>query len=418
MASQPATLFEANGSFGKYMFNVGAPETSMLRKVAELMQTATQKRLQDEISAEAQMMQYGAPEGDPRFLTALVKFLSEEYKEPIDECALVETAGATSGLFYMLAQMFPKRCTVYCEEMTYFIALNIMRMLEFNFTAVPLQSDGIDVAALERQWEGDLKDAQPKESDTFSAVLFLVPMFNNPTGTVLSEEKRHALIRLARKYNVLIISDDVYDLLYFPGSSPPRRLIAYDNTADPDYKGNVISNCSFSKLLSPGLRLGWMELPKWIRQKYWIKSPIVDSSGGISNYVGGVVAAALEDGSAAKLISETRQELAARCGAQLAVLDQDLPKQCQIYARPQGGYFIFIKLPPGANATALHVYTKEKYGIRFQEGWKFWSGDASKREEADRCLRLSWAYHQVPSLVEGTKLFCQAVHEYLADSAK
>jgi DNA-binding transcriptional MocR family regulator len=99
--------------------------------------------------------------------------------------------------------------------------------------------------------------------ERFPIVLYCVPTFNNPTSSTISDQQRARLVALAKQYNVLIICDEVYDLLYFGSEISHRRMVSFDSLQH----GNVISNCSFSKLFGPGLRVGWIEAGRRLMER-------------------------------------------------------------------------------------------------------------------------------------------------------
>lgn len=156
---------------------------------------------------------------------------------------------------------------VYFQDPTYFLAFDIFLNLGYTkdqFISVPEEgSSGLNVDILEDYLITHHCDKEHHEEDNnsllYDSVLYCVPTHANPTGSILSAEKRRQLVQLARKYNMLIICDDVYDILtYEEGYSIPKRLVAYDLEDSPE-KHVVISNGSFSKLLAPGARAGWIE---------------------------------------------------------------------------------------------------------------------------------------------------------------
>lgn len=141
------------------------------------------------------------------------------------------SAGATSGFIYLLTQIFTQKVTVYTEKLTYFLAVSMLRALEFPICGVNIEPDGIDLNDLEAKWsesfsEEDIKKA--KAENKFLSILYLVPHYQNPTGTELSPEKCEKLVKLARKYCILIFCDDVYNILHY-NDKVNRRLFAYDN---------------------------------------------------------------------------------------------------------------------------------------------------------------------------------------------
>lgn len=174
---------------------------------------------------------------------------------------LCGTPGASLSLQHVLSMLTRPETTtrhVYFQDPTYFLSFNIFINVGFKhdqFTGIPEQGEtGINVDILEayliKHTTGDDK------KDIFNSVLYCVPTHANPTGSILSPEKRQRLVQLGRKYNMLIICDDVYDILTFQGEIP-KRVVAYD--LESEGKSVVVSNGSFSKILAPGARAGWIE---------------------------------------------------------------------------------------------------------------------------------------------------------------
>jgi DNA-binding transcriptional MocR family regulator len=129
-----------------------------------------------------------------------------------------------------------------------------------NLIKIPVDDDGLQVEILnenlqklqQEEVESDWQNVSVNGEKRFKYLLFLVPTFSNPTGNTLSLERRKQLVKLAQKYDLLVVCDDVYHLLHFNGIRPPPRVVAFDDVESGF--GNVISNNSFSKLLSPGIR--------------------------------------------------------------------------------------------------------------------------------------------------------------------
>ena len=190
---------------------------------------------------------------------------------------LCATPGASLSLQHILTLLTrPQTVTrhVYFQDPTYFLVFDIFLNAGYTkdqFVGIAEENDsGINVDILEdylikhhhKSDKGPFS-SQDKNNDAdsmiFNSVLYCVPTHANPTGSVLSNEKREKLVQLGRKYNMLIICDDVYDILTFEGEIP-KRLVAYDlESADENTKHVVVSNGSFSKILAPGSRAGWIE---------------------------------------------------------------------------------------------------------------------------------------------------------------
>lgn len=111
---------------------------------------------------------------------------------------------------------------------------------------------------------------------------------------IRSSDVCEAIVSIAREFELLVVAEDVYNMLtYDAGSVAPKRLLAFDRMSDADYKGNVISNGTFSKILSPGARLGWLELPPRC-MRLVSRSGIMHSGGALNNYTSGIVMSALQ----------------------------------------------------------------------------------------------------------------------------
>lgn len=154
------------------------------------------------------------------------------------------------------------------QNPTYHLVYRIFTDVGYDtsqFVGIPDTDTGLDVDYFQRFLETHLSSDDSNSSEYYTAVLYCVPTHANPTSSTLSPNKRRRLVELAKKYNVLLICDDVYDLLTFDELAP-KRVVAYDLEAD-DGKPVVVSNCSYSKILAPGSRAGWIEAPPKIISK-------------------------------------------------------------------------------------------------------------------------------------------------------
>ncbi|KAI6191518.1 Aminotran-1-2 domain-containing protein [Aphelenchoides bicaudatus] len=410
--SDPFTLFDGPNT-GRYMLNVGAPPPHLLKRFAKLMTEVTPKRLAQEETPEAngRLLQYGTPCGDPIFLQNLRDFLAAQYQDDVKKENLVQTAGATIGLVVMFTQLFPQHGIVYCEQLSYFLGIEMLQKLGFDCKAVPSQIDGLDLNNLEKQFERDLKNVEvDREAGRYSAACYLVPTYQNPNGTVLSGEKCKRIIQLARKFNVLLFCDDVYNFFHYE-NEPKKRLFAYDNVNDKDYgQGTVVSNCTFSKILAPALRLGWIEMPVGIREKYWAKSPIMWSGGSMNTYVGGLVAELLKNGQAKEHIEIISKEQKEKMAVTVEILRTSLPKSCKLISEPKGGYFMFIELPKNVDSTEVVKKLREKE-IIVMDGKRFLVGSPSESNQVENGIRLSIAYPPVEGLKQALPTLCQTLNE-------
>ncbi|XP_077986876.1 uncharacterized protein LOC144441198 isoform X2 [Glandiceps talaboti] len=395
----------------------GAPSLKILEECVGMMNTATVNRLQ---SDEGHIFQYGVTQGDGKFRIQMSKFLTEKYQDDVSSEDLMVTCGASHGLYMIGTLLFNRGDIVFVEDPTYFIALDMFK--EMGMTVVPVPSaDSLNIDDLDKLLSEYQQKSSREITDTkpYWAMVYLVPTFNNPRGFCLPEEKCRKVIQLARKYNVLVVCDDVYNLLsYIPGDKPedvplpaPKRLFAYDDKLDPEYKGNVISNCTFSKILGPGLRCGWVEAP--VRSLNVLRfSGITRSGGGWNNYTSGILASVIELGLLSEHVLKLQKKYKRHLDAMCDVLTKEMPPEVK-FTKPQGGYFIWVVLPESVSVTELREYCLKEYKVTFAPGPSF-----SIKGNFQNCMRLAFTYNEEEDLVCGLKKVCTATQKFCKEAAQ
>jgi DNA-binding transcriptional MocR family regulator len=206
----------------------------------------------------------------------------------------------------------------------------------------------------------------------------------------------------------LIACDDVYNLLAFD-NDPPKRLFAYDSLNDSDYKGHVISNGTFSKILSPGCRVGWMECPPRIVEAFR-NSGVLKSGGGISNYASGIISSIIELGLAEKQLEKCLNIYKSQRDALCDALNLNLPSVCQ-YEKPAGGYFVWIKLPENCDGNELSDHCLKKFKVFAIPGSRF-----SVEKGFKNFIRLTFAFHNPEVLRDGAERLCKGIEDFLANN--
>lgn len=203
---------------------VGAPSEHLRIKCGELIHKATLALHTPE--NYPQLFQYGPHSGSLVAKSELAKFLTEEYGDTVNCDDIWFTAGAAQGLACIGSLLFQPQTVAFVEEPTYFLALKALEDdFGMNVVGVPVDQDGLIVDELEKLMIEHLQTSQVRtERNPFSGLLFCIPTFNNPTGSVLSATRCKQLIKLLRKYNVLAFCDDVYNLLSYAGENPPFKV--------------------------------------------------------------------------------------------------------------------------------------------------------------------------------------------------
>ena len=182
-------------------------------------------------------------------------------------------------------------------------------------------------------------------------LLYLVPTFNNPSGTTLNIERRRQLVKLAREYDLLVVEDDVYHQLWYDAAPPPSIY----SLAPAE---NIIRLGSFSKILAPGLRLGWMQAAPEIIQRC-VDSGVFESGGGVGQFTSHVVAAFIELGLLEQQVKILRKEYGRRRDILLNALKRLLPEKCYFDCH-SSGYFSWILLKLLCDFNLLNVNVQQK----------------------------------------------------------
>uniref|UniRef100_H2Z5S4 Aminotransferase class I/classII large domain-containing protein n=1 Tax=Ciona savignyi TaxID=51511 RepID=H2Z5S4_CIOSA len=300
----PRNDFEDGGLLkpGHYSLQVGAPGPEFLKQIGGYLKVASESLRQTDRFEET--LQYGCVAGGYPVREQVAQFLSRQYEQSVNSDNIFITGGASQGLINLIQHYFTHEYKIFIENPTYPVfALRITEEKLMTPVPISMQSDGMDIAELEKQL-ADLPDVETTARRPFRAAMYLIPTHHNPTGCCYSPEKCRHLVELARKHKLLIICDDVYNVLNYKqdGSGDPtkfepspQRMFAYDKPTDPGYQGNVVSNGSFAKIIAPGLRMGWYEAPKHVIQS--LRTCYISNSGsGQCFYASHVVSEALKAG--------------------------------------------------------------------------------------------------------------------------
>ena len=341
-------------------------------------------------------LQYGAVQGYGPLLESLAAFLSNQpaYGMSVLPESLFLTSGASQGLDMACTLFTQAGDTVYVEEPTYHLAHGIFRDHRLNVVGIATDSDGMRMDALEEQLTntGSLKPA----------ALYVIPTYQNPTGRVLPEDRRRRLVELAEEHGFLVFADEVYQLLH-ASSPPPPPIAAFDDSPE----GRVVSFGSFSKILSPGLRAGWVQANPALAARF-TGSGFAISGGGISHFASNIAHATIALGLLGENIARLRATYAERVRAVDAALRELLAGRCD-YATPTGGYFFWLDLGEGVDTEALLPHAHQA-GVSYLPGSLF-SVDGAPSS----CLRISYALYDADGLREGVRRLAQALDAYTAE---
>ena len=350
---------------------LGDPPLSLLP--LDLIREAAQVPLSQDDNS---FLQYGAEQGDGNFRLALAEFLSKGYGFEVKPESLFVTNGISNALDLICTLFTQAGDTIFVEEPTYFLALRIFADHHLNVVSIDTDENGLIIGSLEEK----LSEFHPK-------FLYLIPTFHNPTGATLSQERRDRLVQLAQEHDFIIAADEVYHLLSYT-KKLPKSFATYRDSE------NVLSLGTFSKILAPGLRLGWLQAhPEKIKR--FNTCGLLDSGGGLNPFTSAIVRSVIESGGLENNINKLINIYRARIHVMDSNLRQHLPDL--EYSTPHGGYFFWIRLPDDINAKELRKAAPE-FKVDFRPGSLFSSRDGLKN-----FIRLCYVHYEEEKIEEGIR---------------
>lgn len=334
-------------------------------------------------------LQYGPTDGLPELKTQLLALMASRGASCAADELLV-TTGSQQGLDLLLRVMIAPGDVVVTEQPAYPATLQALRLQQATIVTVPVDAHGLDVAHLSTLLHGG-KIAVPK-------LLYTVPTFANPTGATLSRERRIALLKLAVEYRFIIVEDDPYGDLRFAGDAVPTLL---GLTAEvPGSRDWVVHFSSLSKIVAPGLRVGWTVAPPEIARRCVVAKQTVDLCS--VPWTQAVAAEYLADGALARHLPRITEAYRRKCDAMCDALRATLGDAIAFHA-PQGGMFVWARLAAVKTSDLLPHAIAEK--VLFVPGTAFFA------EQADEAsLRLSFAAPAVSAIEEGAARLARAMH--------
>ncbi|VVE60934.1 2-aminoadipate aminotransferase [Pandoraea anapnoica] len=333
-------------------------------------------------------LQYGPTDGLAELKAQIIALMAQRGAPCASEELLV-TTGSQQGLDLMLRVMVGPGDVVVTEQPAYPATLQALRLQQAKIVTVPVDADGLDVAQLSALLR-DGKIAVPK-------LLYTVPTFANPTGATLSRERRIALLKLAVEYRFVIVEDDPYGDLRFSGEAVPTML---GLTAEvPGSRDWVVHFSSLSKIVAPGLRVGWTVAPPEIARRCVVAKQTVDLCS--VPWTQAVAAEYLAEGSLTRHLPKITEAYRLKCEAMCNALRDKLGDAIQFHA-PQGGMFVWARLAAVKTSALLPNAIAEK--VLFVPGTAFFADNA---DEAS--LRLSFAAPAVTAIEEGVARLARAM---------
>jgi 2-aminoadipate transaminase len=326
-------------------------------------------------AAQPLELNYGVTEGDARFLQSLAGFLTEGYGAPASADELFETGGNSQALDLVSNVFANPGDTVFVEEPSYFLAFQIFRDHGLNIVGIPVDDDGLCVESL----RDELQSQQP-------AFLYTIPSYHNPGGQSTSAARRQEIVELAKQHDFLIVADEVYQLLYYFDPPPP----AYGTMTA---SGRVVSLGSFSKIIAPAMRLGWIQTSTALRGQI-MENGFINSGGSVNHLSSHIVRQTIDNGSLNSHIERLRDVYRLRVTAMDDALREHFGDIAE-WTRPEGGYFFWLRFDEAVDTTPIRELARGT-ATGFQAGSVF-----SSKGELNNYLRLSFAHYSEDDIQEG-----------------
>jgi len=365
-------------------FGAPAPELFPAAGLA----AAAQAALAD-VPAYSVALQYGQVNGNPLLLTELGKKLEKEEGRPVAGDSLAITSGSSQAIALAIQVLANPGDVCLLETPTF---LGTIRQLRFHgITAVPVPMDahGLDLGALEAALR------RLRAAGTPPRFLYTIPTFSNPTGITMPVARRRALLDLAVRYDVPIVEDDAYSDLRYEGEPVPA-LHALDR------HGEVVRLGTFSKIVAPGVRLGFILAdPALIARIQPFKGE--GSTNGLASLV---VATFMQQSGLARHIETLRAAYRTRRDTMYAALAAELPPGVT-WTRSEGGFFVWLTLPPALDVEKMMAAAADERVVAIPGPACF------PDDQGSHHLRLSFSLQPLDRLTEGVRRLARAIRTAL-----
>ena len=379
-------LFKLSADPGLISFAGGVPDSALFD--IEGLREASTRALAD---APGAALQYGATEGYEPLRKRLAEFMNGK-NAAIEPRDLIVTTGSQQALDLLGKTMISPGDKVIVEGPTFLATIQCFRLYGAEVICAPVDAEGVCVDSLEKL----IVEHKPK-------LVYLIPTFGNPSGKTLSLDRRKRVVELALQYRTLVVEDDPYGDLYFGATEPPSSILSLSQ----DVSGSrpYIAHCgSLSKILSPGLRIGWLIGPDALVDRAVMCKQFSDAH--TSTFAQATAEQYLASGRMAGALASVRRVYEQRARAMGDALVRDLGDAIS-FDEPSGGLFIWARLtgrngaPSDSNAFAKRAI---KHKVAFVPGAPFYA-----REPDLSTLRLSFATSDVDRIQMGVSRLAQAL---------
>jgi len=379
-------LFKLLGKPGIISFAGGFPDSAMF-DVDGIREASSQALSIDPGAA----LQYGATEGFGPLREQLAQFMAHKGASDVRPEDLIVTTGSQQALDLIGKTMISPGDKVIVEGPTFLATIQCFRLYGAELISAPVDGNGVKTDELEQL----IAEHQPK-------FVYVIPTFGNPSGALLSAERRQKLLEMAVKYQTLIVEDDPYGDLYFDQAPPPSLLAL--SASVPGSRELLVHCGSLSKVLSPGLRVGWMVAPAELLARATMCKQFSDAH--TSTFAQATAAQYLKAGRMPATLDNVRRVYAQRAQTMGDALRQELGDAVE-FVQPQGGLFVWARLTGARGQVADgNVFAQRAIdnGVAFVPGAPFFCAAPDHAT-----FRLSFATAAQDKIVEGVARLAKAL---------
>lgn len=343
------------------------------------------------ISEKQIAMQYGPTPGLPTLLESLADYLTAKGL-PVSENKILITTGSLQAINLLARVFVDPGDSILTENPCFIGATSVFNSYGAKINSIPLLDDGIDMEALKQCIEN--MEEKPK-------FFYFTPNFHNPAGVLYSAKRKQEIIELFSNLDIAIIEDDVYsDLYFFDSDKENLKTIKAINPPGID----VCYTGSFSKILGPGLRLGWMLVPQEVYQKCELVKQSMDACS--PSYTQVLADKFLRAGMVTPYVEKVRLEYKKRSIRMSELLKSTLPPGVTFNV-PKGGYYIWLTLPEHVDATEVLKKTIEN-GVVFVTGKTFDPAGIKNNN-----IRLSYCNTSIEQIEKGIPVFVDCLKKFI-----
>ncbi len=346
----------------------------------------------------SESLQYGQPFGLPAMREWIAAYMRDDGVDVRSDDVLVVN-GAKHGLELICRLLADEGDCVVVTAPTYFSAIPILRSFGLEFLEAAQDEEGMDVEELTRTLNDRKRRGQAPPK-----FIYDVPDFHNPTGLTMSRRRREALLDVASANGVPIVEDSPYRRLRFEGTREPSLRALARN-------GTVLSLGTFSKLLAPGLRVGWISAERGMLTRM----ARLKSDGGTCPLTQRIIVEFFSDGGLQRHLDRARAAYAAHRDAMVQAVRRQLADV--EFTVPRGGYYLWLKFPIGADTDAI-VERAHSAGVSAIAGSVFFAADdessAKRRGVPKRFMRLAYSHATPHEIEDGIERLARAYKECAA----